>query len=110
MCLNFVSSWFTLNLEQVFDGATGRERERSYLYPDACGGAGRGWISQGVSSNGRGHVVRETCALHTARISCDTLVDFWAALGEETRDSLLRLKEEDFIEKLMCRYFMLCCL
>lgn len=52
---------------------------------------------------GRGHGTRETCALHTARLSCDTLVDFWSALGEETRQSLLRMKEEDFIERLMYR-------
>jgi len=47
---------------------------------------------------------RETCALHTARLSCETLVDFWSALGEETRQSLLGMKEEDFIERLMYRY------
>ncbi|KAK9986612.1 hypothetical protein SO802_031563 [Lithocarpus litseifolius] len=38
------------------------------------------------------------------RLSCDTLVDFWSALGEETRQSLLRMKEEDFIERLMYRF------
>ncbi|KAE8713155.1 putative protein kinase [Hibiscus syriacus] len=37
-------------------------------------------------------------------LSCDTLVDFWSALGEETRRSLLRMKEEDFIERLMYRF------
>lgn len=73
------------------------------LYPDACGGGGRGWISQAMSGYGRGHGTRETCALHTARLSVDTLVDFWSALGEETRQSLLRMKEEDFIERLMYR-------
>ncbi|KAE8711134.1 hypothetical protein F3Y22_tig00110303pilonHSYRG00302 [Hibiscus syriacus] len=57
------------------------------------GGGGRGWISQGISSCGRGIGTRETCALHTARLSCDTLVDFWSALGEETRRSLLRMKK-----------------
>ncbi|XP_027350760.1 uncharacterized protein LOC113861874 [Abrus precatorius] len=91
-------------LQIVFDGARARERERELLYPDACGGGGRGWISQGVVSYGRGHGTRETCALHTARLSCDTLVDFWSALGEETRLSLLRMKEEDFIERLMYRF------
>ncbi|KAL2326903.1 hypothetical protein Fmac_020330 [Flemingia macrophylla] len=91
-------------LQIVFDGARARERERELLYPDACGGGGRGWISQGVVSYGRGHGTRETCALHTARLSCDTLVDFWSALGEETRQSLLRMKEEDFIERLMYRF------
>ncbi|MBA0728499.1 hypothetical protein Golax_001395 [Gossypium laxum] len=88
-------------LQNVFDSACARERERELLYPDACGGGGRGWISQGIPSYGRGHGTRETCALHTARLSCDTLVDFWSALGEETRQSLLRMKEEDFIERLM---------
>ncbi|XP_078444277.1 uncharacterized protein LOC144713553 [Wolffia australiana] len=91
-------------LQNVFDSARARERERELLYPDACGGGGRGWISQGVALYGRGHGTRETCALHTARLSCDTLVDFWSALGEETRSSLLRMKEEDFIERLMYRF------
>ncbi|KAK7336669.1 hypothetical protein VNO77_17215 [Canavalia gladiata] len=91
-------------LQIVFHGARARERERELLYPDACGGGGRGWISQGIVSYGRGHGTRETCALHTARLSCDTLVDFWSALGEETRLSLLRMKEEDFIERLMYRF------
>lgn len=94
----------TLFSFQVFDSARARERERELLYPDACGGGGRGWISQGIASYGRGHGTRETCALHTARLSCDTLVDFWSALGDETRLSLLRMKEEDFIERLMYRY------
>ncbi|XP_059668534.1 uncharacterized protein LOC132313667 [Cornus florida] len=91
-------------LQNVFDCARARERERELLYPDACGGGGRGWISQGMSGYGRGHGTRETCALHTARLSVDTLVDFWSALGEETRQSLLRMKEEDFIERLMYRF------
>ncbi|KAK9290592.1 hypothetical protein L1049_008763 [Liquidambar formosana] len=94
----------SLQQEGVFDSARARERERELLYPDACGGGGRGWISQGMASYGRGHGTRETCALHTARLSCDTLVDFWSALGEETRQSLLRMKEEDFIERLMYRF------
>ncbi|KAL1815251.1 hypothetical protein ACET3Z_017825 [Daucus carota] len=91
-------------LQIVFDSARARERERELLYPDACGGGGRGWISQGMTGYGRGHGTRETCALHTARLSVDTLVDFWSALGEETRQSLLRMKEEDFIERLMYRF------
>ncbi|XP_010243380.1 PREDICTED: uncharacterized protein LOC104587460 [Nelumbo nucifera] len=91
-------------LQNVFDSARARERERELLYPDACGGGGRGWISQGVANYGRGHGTRETCALHTARLSCDTLVDFWSALGDETRQSLLQMKEEDFIERLMYRF------
>ncbi|KAF5177810.1 Atp-binding cassette sub-family g member [Thalictrum thalictroides] len=91
-------------LQNVFDSARVRERERELLYPDACGGGGRGWISQGAANYGRGHGTRETCALHTARLSCDTLVDFWSALGDETRRSLLRMKEEDFIERLMYRF------
>lgn len=91
-------------LQNVFSSARARERERECLYPDACGGGGRGWISQGVVGYGRGHGTRETCALHTARLSVDTLVAFWSALGEETRHSLLKMKEEDFMERLMYRF------
>ncbi|XP_076939918.1 uncharacterized protein LOC143608887 [Bidens hawaiensis] len=91
-------------LQNVFGSARSRERERELLYPDACGGGGRGWISQGMVGYGRGHGTRETCALHTARLSVDTLVDFWSALGEETRRSLLKMKEEDFMERLMYRF------
>ncbi|WOK93206.1 hypothetical protein Cni_G01900 [Canna indica] len=100
----FICSKSLKTLQNVFDSARGREHERELLYPDACGGGGRGWISQGMANYGRGHGTRETCALHTARLSCDTLVDFWSALGEETRSSLLRMKEEDFIERLMHRF------
>ncbi|KAL1554565.1 hypothetical protein AAHA92_15110 [Salvia divinorum] len=91
-------------LQNVFDSARARERERKLLYPDACGGGGRGWISQGMTGYGRGHGTRETCALHTARLSVETLVDFWSALGGETQKSLLRMKEEDFLERLMYRF------
>ncbi|GAB2295468.1 hypothetical protein Dimus_029634 [Dionaea muscipula] len=100
----YVYSESLKGLQNVFDSARAREREHELLYPDACGGGGRGWISQGIACYGRGHGTRETCALHTARLSCDTLVDFWSALGEETRQSLLRMKEEDFIERLMYRF------
>ncbi|XP_024399022.1 uncharacterized protein [Physcomitrium patens] len=89
---------------EVFESARARERERELLYPDACGGGGRGWISQNGSFNGRGHGLKEACALHTARLSCEALVDFWSALGDETRRSLLRMKEEDFIERLIFRF------
>lgn len=91
-------------LQNVFDNARSREREREMLYPDACGGGGRGWISQGMASYSRGYGTRETCALHTAHLSCNTLVNFWSALCEETRSSLLRMKEDDFIERLMYRF------
>ncbi|XP_041998393.1 uncharacterized protein LOC121748229 [Salvia splendens] len=91
-------------LQNVFDSARARERERNLLYPDACGGGFRRWISQGMTGYGRGHGTRETCALHTARLSVVTLVDFWSALGEETQQSLLRMKEEDFLERLMYRF------
>ncbi|XP_015697368.1 uncharacterized protein LOC102707710 isoform X2 [Oryza brachyantha] len=91
-------------LQNVFDNARAREREREMLYPDACGGGGRGWISPVIANYGRGHGIRDTCALHTARLSCDALVGFWFDLGEETRSSLLRMKEEDFIERLMHRF------
>ncbi|KZV37916.1 hypothetical protein F511_12198 [Dorcoceras hygrometricum] len=92
-------------LQNVFDSARARERERELLYPDACGGSGRGWISQGVAGYGRVHGIRETCALHTARLSVETLADFWTALGEETQQSLLRMKEDDFVERLMYRFY-----
>jgi len=91
-------------LQNVFESARARERERELLYPDACGGGGRGWICQNTSLNGRGHGLKESCALHTARLSCEALVDFWSALGDETRHSLLRMKEEDFVERLMFRF------
>ncbi|XP_059295851.1 uncharacterized protein LOC132049171 [Lycium ferocissimum] len=91
-------------LQNVFDSSRARERERELLYPDACGGGARGWISQGMATYGRGHGTRETCALHTTRLSVDTLVDFWTALGDETRQSLLKMKEEDFMERLMYRF------
>ncbi|KAI7754886.1 hypothetical protein M8C21_026672 [Ambrosia artemisiifolia] len=100
----YLCSKYLKGLQNVFDSARARERERELLYPDACGGGGRGWISQGMVGYGRGHGTRETCALHTARLSVDTLVDFWSALGEETRYSLLRMKEEDFMERLMYRF------
>lgn len=101
--LLFAIRFLTFPLNQVFDSSRARERERELLYPDACGGGARGWISQGMATYGRGHGTRETCALHTTRLSVDTLVDFWTALGEETRQSLLKMKEEDFIERLMYR-------
>ncbi|KAJ1423289.1 hypothetical protein SESBI_12499 [Sesbania bispinosa] len=47
----------------------GSGKENCFI-SDACGGGGRGWISQGIVSYGRGHGTRETCALHTARLSC----------------------------------------
>ncbi|KAL5218717.1 hypothetical protein ABZP36_019401 [Zizania latifolia] len=100
----FVNATSLQVLQNVFDNARAREREREMLYPDACGGGGRGWISQRVASYSRGYGTRDMCALHTARLSCDTLVDFWSALSEETRSSLLRMKEEDFMERLMRRF------
>uniref|UniRef100_A0A0D9VRG6 Uncharacterized protein n=1 Tax=Leersia perrieri TaxID=77586 RepID=A0A0D9VRG6_9ORYZ len=100
----FVNAKSLRVLQNVFDNARAREREREMLYPDACGGSGRGWISQRLASYSRGYGTRETCALHTARLSCDTLVDFWSALSEETRSSLLQMKEEDFMERLMRRF------
>ncbi|XP_047972042.1 uncharacterized protein LOC125214879 [Salvia hispanica] len=91
-------------LQNVFDSARGREKQRKLLYPNACGGGGRGWISQGITGYGKVHVTRETCALHTARLSVETLVNFWSSLRAETQQSLLRMKEEDFIERLMFRF------
>ncbi|KAK8336891.1 hypothetical protein V6Z11_A09G152500 [Gossypium hirsutum] len=86
---SYLSSESLDGLQNVFDSA--RERERELLYPDACGGGGHG--------------AREACALHTSRLSCDTFMDFWSALGEETQQSLLRMKKEDFIERLIYRCF-----
>ncbi|KAG0465704.1 hypothetical protein HPP92_019868 [Vanilla planifolia] len=91
-------------LHKVFDSAQHREHDRELLYPDACGDGGRSWISQGLTNYGRGHGTREACALHTSSLSCDTLVDFWCALGDETRSSLFQMKEDDFIERLMYRF------
>ncbi|KAL0720432.1 hypothetical protein Bca4012_035031 [Brassica carinata] len=91
-------------LQTVFESARARERERELLYPDACGGDGRVWISQGVSGYGKGYGTRESCALHTTWLSCDTLVDFWSALEDESRQSLFTMKEEDFIDKLTSRF------
>ncbi|KAK3144920.1 hypothetical protein QOZ80_4AG0319740 [Eleusine coracana subsp. coracana] len=79
-------------LQNVFDNALARERERKTRYPDAC------------SAGGRGYGTREMCALHTARPSCDTLENFLSPLGEETRSSLLLMREEYFIEKLTHRF------
>ncbi|KAJ0258337.1 hypothetical protein HA466_0071440 [Hirschfeldia incana] len=91
-------------LQTVFESARARERERELLYPDACGGDGRVWISQGVSGYGKGHGTRESCALHTTWLACDTLVDFWSALEDESRQSLFTMREEDFIDKLTSRF------
>ncbi|KAF8097805.1 hypothetical protein N665_0280s0008 [Sinapis alba] len=91
-------------LQTVFESARARERERELLYPDACGGDGRVWISQGMSGYGKGHGTREACALHTRWLSCDTLVDFYSALEDESRHSLFTMKEEDFIGRLTSRF------
>ncbi|KAJ1432853.1 hypothetical protein SESBI_06393 [Sesbania bispinosa] len=89
-------------LQIVFDGARARERERELLYPDACGGGGRGWISQGIVSYGRGHGDKGEpvpCILPGFHVI------HWWIFGQhwvrKTRQSLLRMKEEDFIERLM---------
>ncbi|KAJ3674085.1 hypothetical protein LUZ60_006077 [Juncus effusus] len=105
----FINSRSLTPLQNVFDSARAREREREMLYPDACGGEGRGWMSSCQAGgpgpgSGYGRGTRETCALHTARLSCDTLMDFWSALGDETRASLMQMKEDDFIERLMYRF------
>ncbi|MFS7955770.1 hypothetical protein Hanom_Chr07g00646491 [Helianthus anomalus] len=60
---------------------------------------------KGLQNVCRGHLTRGTCALHIARRYVDTLVDFWSALGEETRHSLLKM-EEDFMEHQMYRYVL----
>ncbi|XP_056844714.1 uncharacterized protein LOC108811502 isoform X2 [Raphanus sativus] len=91
-------------LQTVFESALARERERELLYPDACGGDGRVWISQGMSGYGKGHGTREACALHTRWLSCDTLAEFYSALEDESRQSLFTMKEEDFIGRLTSRF------
>jgi hypothetical protein len=91
-------------LQNVFDNARARERERELLYPDACGGGGRGWIIQAGTGYGRVHGTREACGLHSARHSVDSLVDFWSSLGEEIQQDLFKMKEEDFMQKLISRF------
>ncbi|WZZ40419.1 hypothetical protein YC2023_036678 [Brassica napus] len=62
-------------LQNVFESARARERKRELLYPHACGSR------QGMVGYA-----------------------FWSALEEETRLSLSRMKEEDFIERLTNRF------
>ncbi|MFS7915486.1 hypothetical protein Hanom_Chr02g00165881 [Helianthus anomalus] len=96
---------YSKSLKGLQNVCQSRRAECELLYTDACGGGGRGWISQGMMGHGRGHLTRRTCALHIARCSVDTLVDFWYELGEETRHSLLKM-EEDFMEHQMYRYVL----
>lgn len=79
----------------MFDNARKRERERKLNNPNACGVGGRRWKGPGT---------REACAVHNARIPLERMVDFWSSLGKESRQSLLKMKEEDFIERLVYRF------
>ncbi|KAF9588244.1 hypothetical protein IFM89_008656 [Coptis chinensis] len=74
-------------LQNVFNGARVRERERELLYPDACGGCGQGWIGQGAANYGRGHGTRESCALHTASFVCKKVFN-GARVRERERELL----------------------
>lgn len=79
----------------MFDNARARERERKLINPNACGVGGRRWKGPGS---------RETCAVHNARLPLEKMVEFWSALGKESRGSLLKMKEEDFMERLVYRF------
>lgn len=80
----------------MFDSARTRERERKLLYPFACGVGGRKW---------KGPASREACVVHTVRLpNLEDLVDFWSSQGEESRQSLLKMKEVDFVEQLTFRF------
>ncbi|WOH07210.1 hypothetical protein DCAR_0626639 [Daucus carota subsp. sativus] len=82
-------------IQNVFDNARKRERERKLNNPNACGVGGRRWKGPGT---------REACAVHNARIPLERMVGFWSSLGKESRQSLLKMKEEDFIERLVHRF------
>ncbi|XP_074349464.1 uncharacterized protein LOC141689174 isoform X1 [Apium graveolens] len=82
-------------IQNVFDNARARERERKLSNPNACGVGGRRWKGPGS---------RETCAVHNARLPLEKMVDFWSALGKESRVSLLKMKKEDFMERLVYRF------
>ncbi|KAK1367401.1 hypothetical protein POM88_042962 [Heracleum sosnowskyi] len=82
-------------IQNVFDNARARERERKLINPIACGVGGRRWKGPGS---------RETCGVHNARLPLEKMVEFWSPLGEESRQSLLKMKEEDFMERLVYRF------
>lgn len=79
----------------MFDNARARERGRKLINPNACGVGGRRWKGPGS---------RETCAVHNTRLPLEKMVDSWSALGKESRQSLLKMKEEDFMELLVYRF------
>lgn len=79
----------------MFDSARKRESERKLLFPVACGVGGRKW---------KGPASREACAVHTVRLPLEKLVDFWSSQGEESRQSILKMKEADFNEQLRVRF------
>ncbi|KAL8096663.1 hypothetical protein AgCh_037585 [Apium graveolens] len=81
-------------IQNVFDNARAPERERKLSSPNACGVGGRRWKGPGS---------RETCAVHNARLPLEKMVEFWSAMGKESRKSLLKMKEEDFMEQLVYR-------
>ncbi|KAL1814217.1 hypothetical protein ACET3Z_024282 [Daucus carota] len=92
------SYWLSTSLKgikDVFDYSRKRERERKLIFPyHSCGVGGRWW---------KGPATREACAVHTVRTSLDQLIVFWSYQKEEARQSLFRMKEEDFVEHLLFR-------
>ena len=83
------------SLYQVFHFSRRSERERELRSPNSCGVGGRRW---------KGPARREACAAHTIPLSLDQLVEFWSVQVEETRQSLFRMKEEDFVGHLLVRF------
>lgn len=83
----------------MFRGNWRRERERESLHPIACGGGGRGGVGgKPLKSN------KESCGLHTARVSCSSLLNFWSALGPNARMGLLAMEEAKFLDCLNARW------
>ncbi|KAK1367399.1 hypothetical protein POM88_042960 [Heracleum sosnowskyi] len=82
-------------IQQVFDNARTRERERKLLFPHSCGAGGRRCKRPGS---------KESCAVLTAPLPLEKLVTFWSSEEEESRQKLFKMKEEDFIERLTFRF------
>ncbi|KAK1367400.1 hypothetical protein POM88_042961 [Heracleum sosnowskyi] len=82
-------------IQQVFDNALARERERKLLCPYSCGLGGRRWKQLGA---------KESCAVLTSPFPHEKLAEFWSSQGEESRQYLFKMTEEDFIEQLTSRF------
>ncbi|XP_017258824.1 uncharacterized protein LOC108227935 isoform X1 [Daucus carota subsp. sativus] len=87
-------STYLEGIQKVFHFSRRSERERELRSPNSCGVGGRRW---------KGPARREACAAHTIPLSLDQLVEFWSVQVEETRQSLFRMKEEDFVGHLLVR-------